>query len=334
MSVSIVLVRSLVEAVELAGVDGVEFLQSAGFDRNRLHDRADRVSFAEFEALQSTALRLTNDDAFGLRMSELASFVGFDVFASLIAHAATLREGIATYLRFHPVVINGQSASFHENGESATLAYRFNRGSMRSERFSAEMHVVGFLRLVRHFAGPNARVTRACFEHAAPHYASEYARIFEGTEHFEQPFTGVEFERALLSRSPLHADAELYAMLEGQAAQQLARVMGETSFAKRVLAYLLASPAAVRQDMSEVARHFGMSERSLRRRLSLEEVTYAELVDEALGTVAQRMLRDPEQSITSAAYAMGFSCPSAFHRAFKRWTGVTPKQYRERPPQP
>ena len=81
--------------------------------------------------------------------------------------------------------------------------------------------------------------------------------------------------------------------------------------------------------MAEVAQQLGMSERSLRRRLAAEGVTYTQLFEQALASAAKRMLRDPDQSILGAAYAMGFSDSSAFHRALKRWTGVTPKQYRD-----
>ncbi|HMJ14434.1 MAG TPA: AraC family transcriptional regulator ligand-binding domain-containing protein, partial [Polyangiaceae bacterium] len=94
MSVSILTIRALAEAVELAGVSGEDLLRAAGIERERVRDRTNRVSLAEFERLQVVAIELTGDEAFGLRMAESASFVGFDVLASLLAHATTLRDSI------------------------------------------------------------------------------------------------------------------------------------------------------------------------------------------------------------------------------------------------
>jgi AraC-like DNA-binding protein len=80
--------------------------------------------------------------------------------------------------------------------------------------------------------------------------------------------------------------------------------------------------------MDATARDLGMSARSLRRRLSEERAVYADLVEEARANCAKRMLTDPHASVQEAAYAMGFASPTAFARAFKRWTGVSPSAYR------
>src|SRR5262249_19790801 len=81
-------------------------------------------------------------------------------------------------------------------------------------------------------------------------------------------------------------------------------------------------------DMPTVARALGLSARSLRRRLAEEGTSFREVVDAAMGTVAKRLVSEKDRPIEAAAYALGFSHPSAFHRAFKRWTGATPASTR------
>ncbi len=329
MTVSVVMIRVLVEACELAGVPCERLLAAARVDGRCLEDSNARVPMSEYERVQLAALDLTGDPALGLHMGESASFAGFDVMASLIAHAATLRDGLNTYLKFNRILSDDPDSALQEGDATATLRLGFWRGNPRCDRLRAELAVAGFLRLIRHFAGPDALPRRACFQHAAPEHAEEYRRIFSGTERFDQAFTGIEIDRAMLQCAPLHKDAELYQVLETQALRKVSRLERATSITTRVEEYLSSRALSGRPDMAEVAQQLGMSERSLRRRLAAEGVTYTQLFEQALASAAKRMLRDPGQSILGAAYAMGFSDSSAFHRAFKRWTGVTPKQYRE-----
>ncbi len=329
MTVSVVMIRVLVEACERAGVSCEKLLGAAGVDGRCLEDSNARVPIGDYERVQLAALDLTGDAALGLHMGESASFAGFDVMASLIAHAATLRDGLNTYLKFGRILSDEPDSALHEADHTATLRVGLSPGNPRCDRLRAELALAGFLRLIRHFAGPEALPRRVCFQHPEPHYAHEYRRIFSGTERFDQPLTGIEFDRELLPRAPLHKDPELYQVLETQALRKVSRLERATSVTTRVQEYLSARALSGRPDMAEVAQQLGMSERSLRRRLAGEGVTYTQLFEQALASAAKRMLRDPGQSILGAAYAMGFSDSSAFHRAFKRWTGVTPKQYRD-----
>ena len=330
MSVNVVLLRVVVETAELAGVTRDQLLRGARLSAARLENPSGRVTNEEYERVQLAALELTGDEALGLHIGEQSQFAGLDVLPGLLAHAATFRDALNTYFRFQALLFDGPTSTLDEGNRTAVLRYEFNRGNPRCERFSAELGLAGLLRMVRHYAGPGARVHRAYFQHAAPEHAAEYARIFAGAERFESAFTGIEFDAALLGRSSVHADADLYQMFQNQASIRLNRVLGKAGFASQVVEYLAASPSGARLEMSTVAHHFGMSERSLRRRLSAEGATYSQLVERALGSIAQRLLQDPKQSISETAYALGFSAPSAFHRAFKRWTGETPRCYRKK----
>lgn len=100
------------------------------------------------------------------------------------------------------------------------------------------------------------------------------------------------------------------------------------TYAERVRQLLIDNGAQPRIDMNAVARALGLSARSLRRRLVDEGVSYNSIAEGALATLAKQLLTDEARSIQETAYTMGFSDPSAFYRAFKRWTGTTPKTFR------
>jgi AraC-like DNA-binding protein len=328
MSVSILLVRGLAEAVIAVGIDRERLMAAAGLEPSLLENADGRLEDAELDRVQGAALDLTGDEALGLHLGERASATAYDMVAYLTSHATTLREGFESFLKFQRILSDTPGSGLEERADSATLKVAVYRGEARCARLRAELAMTGFSRLIRHFIGPTARPRRVFFEHAPPPYQAEYARVFGGAERFAQPFTGIEFDRALLDQEQLHKNRELHAMLTLEAERKLNRLAHGMGHADRLRAHLETRPPSERSDMTTVAGQLGMSVRSLRRRLSEEGVSYAVLVEEAQAAAAKRLLDDPTRSIYAAACDMGFSDPSAFHRAFKRWTGKTPKQYR------
>jgi AraC-like DNA-binding protein len=329
MTFSIGFVRALLESVERAGVGRVEFLRAAKFDAARLDDFAGRIGVEEYDVLQDLALDVTGDPAFALRMGEEAKFASFDVVTHLVAHAKTLREAFEACLRFQPLLSDAPTSTLSEKGNVATLRWAVVRSTPRAEQIRAELALAGLMRLVRYFAGAGALPLRVSFEHAPPPHREEYTRIFGGRERFRQPYNGMTLDRRMLYREQIDRHPELYGLLQSQAERELFRRRGSLGHADRLRRYLLAHTNGVRPVMTVVARALEMSARSLRRRLTEEGVSFRDLVDEARCLIAQRMLDDPRRSIKETALATGFSDPTAFQRAFRRWTGTTPKQYRE-----
>jgi AraC-like DNA-binding protein len=326
---SIFLVRALIEAAENAGLRREAFLEAAGFDPARVERREERITLEEYDALTEVARRLTNDPAMGLHMGQTLNATAHSLAAHLVAHAKTLRDAIDNLTRYHRILTGRTYIRLVETGESATLLAEIAPGSLASRRFRAEVAVTGLSRMIRYFAR-DARPQLVAFQHAAPDYAAEYRAIFDGDERFSQPFTGVVFDRAHMSAVQLNADEPFAAALRFQAEKELARLAQSTSYADRLREHILDPKTTNRRDMAFAARRLGMSARSLRRKLQLEGLSYTDVVDEALATLAKRLLADEQRTIEQTAYDLGFSAPSAFHKAFKRWTGVTPSDFRRR----
>ncbi len=165
------------------------------------------------------------------------------------------------------------------------------------------------------------------FDYPAPPYSAEYTRIFHGAERFDQAFTGIVFDRKLLDVPQMHHDPELHAAIVSRAEKRVSQMPGAT-YADRIRRHILDGKPKNRHDMPSVARALGVSARSLRRRLTEEGASFREVADAALGTLAKRLVTEEGRPIEDVAYTMGFSHPSAFHRAFKRWTGATPAEAR------
>jgi AraC-like DNA-binding protein len=194
-----------------------------------------------------------------------------------------------------------------------------------AERFAAEMFASGIGSLVTSFSGE--RPERVNFTYAPPLYHAEYARVFAGSERFEQPFTGLTFDRRFLHAAPLHQDDEVHDALRLVAERRILRLTGRIPYSTRVREQLAQQGPTPQPDIVRVARALGLSERSLRRRLAREGKTFHLVANEAAAAMAKQLLLTGDRSIQETAYEMGFSNTSTFHRAFKRWTGMTPRRY-------
>ncbi len=325
-TVSMLVVRGLISAAERAGADRGELLRASGLDASQLAAPDQRLSLREVFGILEHALKLTGDPALGLHWAERLSGSTFVPISYLMAHSGSLRQAFESLARFGSLLSDEAGYELLERDDKVTLLCRMPSAEPPSvQRFVAEMVLANFFRIVGKFKTPE----RACFAYPAPPYQAEYARVFCGTAQFEQPFTGIVFERAVLDMSPPHKDADVHEAMRTLAERRVARVDKQVPYAVRVRELLVQGRWPKRIDMPQVARSLGMSLRSLRRYLSAEGTSYSELDNEAFAIVATRLLRDKQRTIQETAYEMGFSDASTFHRAFKRATGMTPSQCRE-----
>ena len=101
--------------------------------------------------------------------------------------------------------------------------------------------------------------------------------------------------------------------------------------ARRVRAFLLEEVQRGAPTLQTAAAHLRTSPRTLKRRLQEEGTTFQDLLDSVRCDLAKRYLEEPRLALGEVSFLLGFSEPSAFHRAFKRWTGKTPLAYRQGP---
>lgn len=328
-TISIGVVRGLVEAVEQAGVARADFLRAAQLDLEGFDAPEARLPRSEVYRLCEVALDITGDPALGLHWAARLTERMFVPISHIISHCSSLRQGFELLAQFFRLLSDEVAYRIVEvDDKVAVHCLRVDGESLRLQRFVAEMMLGGFYRLVRSF-NIHAQPERVSFEHPAPAYLAEYTRIFKGAECFDQPFTGLVFDRALLDAPSPQKDDDVREALQALAERRLLRITHSTPYALRVREHLVREGFPHRTDMESVARSLDISVRSLRRRLADEGKSYNEVLSEALALVAKHHLQDPRRTIQEVAFDMGFSDPSTFHRAFKRWTGTTPSAYRD-----
>jgi AraC-like DNA-binding protein len=169
---------------------------------------------------------------------------------------------------------------------------------------------------------------RVFFRHTRPAHEGAYTRIFGREVLFSQPRHEIVFKREVLDFQQLHRDDDVRDLLRRRAEELLARQGSDDHLVARATAAARAALACGSVDPAAVARRLGMTSRSLQRRLRERGCSLNAVLEAARRDIACQALKDRESSIKDIAFRLGFSEPSAFHRAFKRWTSMTPAEYR------
>jgi AraC-like DNA-binding protein len=138
----------------------------------------------------------------------------------------------------------------------------------------------------------------------------------------------VVYRTSALEARILSADPALLAVFEGDAQRRLEHLESRGGVSSRVLTVLGSRLKGEVPALSSVASELAMSERSIQRGLREEDTSYRQLVDVVRKDLALQHLSRPGTSATDVAFLLGFSEPSAFTRAFRRWTGAPPTQFR------
>jgi AraC-like DNA-binding protein len=280
-----------------------------------------RIDGELFDDLLARAVSLTGDPAFGLRLARDANPADWGLQYQLSAVAPTFAEAMAGVVHLRANATHDTFA-LRELPDVFVVVLLTRARTATGLRAKSEFSMSMIWRMFCGFVGPDAQAHRVGFAYPAPAYRSEYDLAFRSAVAFDQDATVLEVPMALAQRRQPHEDAVLRSILQARAQMRL--VIAETPWISRVVAYLDAASPELLPDISETARHFGMSERGLRRRLEAEGRSFSSLADEIRARTGIRWLIESETPIKEIAYKLGFSRASAFKRAFKRWTGSTP----------
>ena len=181
--------------------------------------------------------------------------------------------------------------------------------------------------LLSWLAGHEVPVRAVHFAFDRPSFAQDYSVIFPAPVHFDASASGLSFDLAQLSSPQTRSSAEMDAFLARAPRDWIFTSYHEHSQSLRVRAFLFRSDW-VGCSLSETAQALGMSRRTLTRRMEEDGTSFQAIKDALRRDIAIRDLREGRKSIEEISQDVGFSSAANFHRAFRRWTGSTPRSYR------
>jgi len=322
-------VEKIINAATPHGVKPETLYAAVKLDPAVLSDPDNRIPFAQLVALYEKAAELTGDHNFGLHLGERIDLSAFDVVGYSALNSPTLGAAFTRVARYHSIWTDGALFKLESANDTTAVLYSYVDTIIQERRHDTEMTFATVTALCRNLATPDFALTAVEFQHEAPPDISDHLRLFRCPVHFAAQSNKLSFPSSFLSLPIAKADASLCALLDRHAEDLLEKFPPRDSLIDHVRSIIANEFRGGDPSLEHVADQLGFTPRTLQRKLQELNTSHNELVDQMRRQLAMRYLRERNMAICEVAYLLGFSESSSFHRAFKRWTGLTPKEYRK-----
>jgi AraC-like DNA-binding protein len=306
--------------------DYAPLLQQLGISPELLDEPRARIAPEQFaRLLQALWVALADEYlGFGRAPSKPGTFA---MMCHTLIHCRTLGKALQRGLLFYSLFPDAPRLTLETEGERVRLS--LDESTLRDpDHFLAESLLVIWHRLGSWLIGQRIGLEQATFSYARPGHGAEYDLLFPCPLVFKARSSSLLFHGRYLEMPLLQDERTLKHFLERSPADLLSRPDDGHSLTSQ-LRRLLSRDTARWPDLDTVAAHLHISSQTLRRHLREEGTSFQELKDQLRRDIAIYHLGRADLSLQQIAEQLGFSEPSAFHRAFKKWTGVTPGAYRE-----
>lgn len=313
---------------EERGIPRAKLLANSAINSEILADpTAEIASWQELEVARNLQCQLPDDAQAGLDLGLRYQITTHGTWGFALLGCETARDALEVALRYVALSCTLVRPLFEQDGQDAYLVVDDSHLPEATRRFLVHRDAAAIATVRRDVLPMVPLLKRMCFRHRPAHDLGSYERIWGLTPEFAAERNMAVFDAALLDLPLPRASEHARSLGETQCRELLARRTVPRSFAERVRAYLRTQPGQL-PTMDRAALHFGMTARTLRRRLAAENMTYRQLIDAWRLVLARELLQQQELTLADIAERLDYSTPSAFLQAFKRMTGSTPGHYR------
>jgi AraC-like DNA-binding protein len=318
--------RVIIDALEAEGLDADAVLARAGFAADAFDDPNVRHPVAATRPLWRAAVEAFGDPACGLRISNHVRPATFHALGYAVFASGSLREALHRLVRYSHLVTDATVLALETTPSAARLIFRrrVENDMPTYEALDAVMSLI--VRTCRMLTERRFSLERMEQRRPPPENIGPYERFYRCPLFFAADSDAITVSAAWLDRQLPSANPELARHNDDLVRRYLAQIEQGTLVdrVRSVLAENLAGDASP----ARIARALGLSERSLQRHLAQLGTTFAEVLNETRRELACGYLREPRWSVTEIAFLLGFEDSSSFARAFRRWTGQSPSEYR------
>lgn len=325
-SVSMSWVNTVLSAAQRLGVAHERLLAAAEIVPEEL--ALERWPVDHITRLWRAAAKLTGDPAFGLKAGEQTSPANFNVVGHLLQSAATLREAITLAQKYQRLISDGGRLQIIPGPQASWLVYHPRQGQLPFSPHQIEAVLAALITITRWLVGSFQRPLKAQFSQSALGAPADYHRVFRCPVEFDQAFSGVLIDNASLDSPLASVDSRLASLHRQYATARLAALSPPGDLLTDLRRWIDAHLHGQMPTRAMAAQAVGLSQRTLARRMQALQIDFSTVLDQARRDAALQAVAAGEQSLVDIGQRLGFAEPSTFWRAFRRWTGMTPAQWR------
>jgi len=321
--------RVFLRLLELHGIDADQFVRDGGCDPAVFRDPAARLPSRLTDTAAEAAARLIPDPAFALRAARCWHPSDLGALGHAWLASSTLRTALQRLERYNRVL--GEKVRYRLVREERGLRMVFDHRRKESPvaALATDYALSVLMDMCRMNFGASLRPLEVTLWRPLPADPSPWENFYGGRVRFGEARNSILLARRDVDAPLSIANRQIAGAMDVMLARQLAE-LDRTNVAARCKAELLERLASGESPGVDMAKILHMSRRTLQRKLAEADLTYQKLVDDTRRDLALRYIEDPAKSITEITFLLGFSGQSAFTRAFRRWTGKAPSDFRAR----
>lgn len=316
------------QALRRQGVDPVELVAQVGLDLAKAANPDWRVSEESFSELLQRSIEATGDEAFGLLAAEqLQPQVLHSLGLAWLA-SDTVYDGLKRLQRFGRMVATGIDLRLQEEGDSVCLFLGYDPGPEGLVPASHDYAVGIVTRMCRLTLGEFLAPVSVALQRPRPAQPERWEYLLSSKVIFDAPGNCITWYSADIMEPLVTGDPALARINDEHTATFLDSFVARSAtrdVVDKIVEKLPDGPPSQQQ----IAEALHMSNRTLQRKLKAEGTSFKDLLQDTRMQLAGKYLRSPGRSVVETAYLLGFSEPSTFSRAFKRWAGQAPAEYRD-----
>jgi AraC-like DNA-binding protein len=317
----------ILQVAEHHALDRQSLLDRAGLTEGQIQDPDSRIPVATTLRLWRQVANLIDDPDLGLEVGSSLRLREAGIVGYTMMHSETLLSALKRVVRFAKLFNQRADLTLEQLGDRWRLQ-ALQDPLMPNFRQPIDEGIAGLMALFAEVVGRNVVAAEIHFNYGKPESTSEHRRLLGANLAFDQPRAAIFLWDRDVQTNTIEPDPHLIRYMDELAEIRLQELPSVDTYSGKVQQAVWPQLSEGPPPIEDVAARLATSTRSLQRRLREEGTSFAEVIDTLRHDRAQLLLKDPNLPVYEIGYLLGYSDPSTFHRAFRRWQGTSPRRFR------